>query len=187
MNQFSTRNSQRGSSRTVIIILISIGLIIVLGLLAFYLLAPHSDRARMMAAESFAMSTVHNLVVNQINYYSSFGDTGYARDLASLGPGPSGKCDAGAIPAHACIIDAILGGSACTGSNWCTQAGYKFNIQGICANGKCADFVISATPVDALNGSRNFCSTSDAAIHTETAAPKSAPFTLAACQALPAL
>jgi hypothetical protein len=187
MNPSNTRNSERGSSRTVIIILISIGLIIVLGFLAFYLLAPHADRALMMARESSAMSTVRNIGANQVNYYSSFGDAGYAPDLASLGPGPSGKCDAGTTPAHACIIDAVLGASACTGSNWCTQGTYKFNVQGICANGKCSDFVISATPVDALKGSRNFCSTSDSAIRSETAAPKSAPFTLAACQALPAL
>jgi hypothetical protein len=187
MNSSNIRHSERGSSRTVIIILISLGLIIVLGLLSYYLLAPHADRAVMMANESSAMSTVRNIGVNQVTYYTLFGEAGYAPDLASLGPGPSGKCDAGTTPAHACVINAALGASACTGSNWCTQGTYKFNVQGICANGKCSDFVISATPVDALHGSRNFCSTSDSAMRSENAAPKSAPFTIAACQALPAM
>ena len=133
------------------------------------------------------MTQLHEIGIDQVNYYSSFGDVGYAPDLASLGPGPDGKCAAGASAAHACMIGAALGNSACTGTNWCTQTGYKFIVQGICASGKCSDYVISATPVDAPNGSRNFCSTSDNIIHSETAAPKSAPFSLQECQALPAM
>lgn len=169
------------------IILVAIGAIILLGLIGVYLFAPRADIARKRLTETTAMTTVHEINLDQVNYYSSFGDVGYAPDLASLGPGPDGKCAAGARATHACMIGTALGNSACTGTNWCTQTGYRFIVQGICAKGKCTDYVISATPVDTLNGSRNFCSTSDNAVHSETAAPKSAPFSLQECQTLPAM
>lgn len=178
------RNPQSGTSKLIIIVLVSIGAIIVLALLGIYLFTPRLDTARKRMNESTALAAIRNIGINQVNYYSSFDDAGYARDLASLGPGADGKCAQGASPAHACMINATLGNSACTGTNWCVQAEYKFNVQGICANGKCTDYVISATPLDALNGSRNFCSTSDNAIRFETAAPISAPFSLKECQAL---
>jgi hypothetical protein len=187
MNASTRPNTQRGFSRLVVIILVSIGAIILLGLIGIYLFAPRADIARKRFTESTAMAELHEIAIDQVNYYSSFGDVGYAPDLASLGPGPDGKCSAGASAAHACMIGAVLGNSACAGTNWCTQAGYKFNVRGICANGKCTDYVISTTPVDVLNGARNFCSMSDNIVHSETAAPKSAPFSLQECQALPAM
>jgi hypothetical protein len=173
-------------SRVVVIILIAVA-VVVLVFVGIILVAPNPTHARMMAVEAAAMAEVRNLSVDQVTYYSSFGDIGYARDLASLGPGPDGKCAAGPTQAHACMIDAVLGNSACTGTSWCAEGPYKFNIQGICANGKCTDYIISATPVDTLDGSRNFCTTSDSVFRSETAAPKSAPFSLQACQALAAL
>jgi hypothetical protein len=179
--------TQRRTSKFVVIILVAIGAILLLGLIGIYLFTPRLDVARKRLTESTATTTLHDINLDQVNYYSSFGDVGYAPDLASLGPGPDGKCAAGVSAAHACMIGAVLGNSTCTGKNWCTQVGYKFIVQGICANGKCTDFVISATPVDALNGSRNFCSTSDNAIRSETAAPKSAPFSLQECLTLPAM
>jgi hypothetical protein len=181
------RRSQSGVSKLVIIILVCIGAIIVLGLLGIYLFAPRLDVTRKRVNESAAMADIRNIGINQLNYYSSFDDAGYARDLASLGPGADGKCAQGPSSAHACMISTTLGNSACTGTSWCAQGGYKFIIQGICVNGKCTDYVISATPVDALNGSRNFCSTSDNAIRFETAAPRAAPFSMKECQALPSL
>jgi hypothetical protein len=180
-------NAQRGAANLVVIILISIGAVIVLALLGIYLFTPRLDVTRKRVNESTAMANLRNIGVNQVNYYSSFGDAGYARDLASLGPGADGKCGEGPTAAHACMITGALGNSVCTGANWCTQNEYKFNVQGICASGKCTDYVISATPVNTLNGSRNFCATSDNAIRFETAAPKSAPFSLKECQALQAM
>jgi hypothetical protein len=177
-------NSQRGAANLVTIILISIGAIIILALLGIYLFTPRLDETRKRANESAARMNVRNIGINQVNYYYTFTDAGYAPNLASLGS--DGKCAEGTTVAHACIITGALGNSACIGTSWCTQAEYKFNVQGICANGNCTDYVITASPVDALNGSKNFCSTSDNAIHFETAAPKSAPFSLKECQALPA-
>jgi hypothetical protein len=180
-------NSHRGSAKLVLIILISIGALIVLALLGIYLFTPRLDVTRKRINESTARVNVRNIEISQVNYYSTFGDAGYARDLASLGSGADGKCGEGATTAHACIITGTLGNPECTGTNWCTQDEYKFDVQGICANGKCSDYVITATPADTLSGSRNFCSTSDNAIRFETAAPKSAPFSLKECQALPAM
>ncbi len=181
------RDPQNGTSKLVIIILVAIGAIIVLAFLGIYLFTPRLGDTRKRMNESTAMAEIRNIGMNQVNYYSSFDDAGYARDLASLGSGADGKCAQGPSPSHACIINATLGNSACTGTNWCVQAEYKFNVRGICANGKCTDYVISATPVDALKGSRNFCSTSDNAIRFETAAPKSAPFSMKECQTLPTM
>jgi hypothetical protein len=181
------RNSERGISRVVVIILVTIGVILLLALITIVLLTPRLDESRKRVDESTARVSIRNIGLSQVNYYSSFGDGGYAPNLASLGPGPDGKCATGATSLHGCMIDAMLGGATCTGTNWCTAVGYKFNVQGICANGKCTDYVISAMPVDALNGSKNFCATSDNAIRSETAAPKSAPFSLQECQALPAI
>jgi hypothetical protein len=180
-------SSKRSTSRIAIIILASVGGAIVLALLGIFLFAPRKDMALRWVLESAATETVRNLSVNQVNYYASFDNIGFARDLASLGPGADGKCAQGATTAHACEIDAMLGAAACTGTNWCVKDGYKFNIQGICADGKCTDYVISATPVDARNGSRNFCSSSDNPIRSETAPPRSAPFSLQECHALPAM
>lgn len=176
------RNSERGMSRIVVIILIATALILLF--IAILVVAPNLTHSRKAATESAAYARVRSLDADQVTYYSSFANIGYAPDLASLGPGPDGKCAASGTPAHACIIDAVLGNSACTGTSWCTQAGYKFNIEGICANGKCTDFVITATPVDLLNGSRNYCATSDSVLRDEVAAPKSDPFTLVGCKVL---
>lgn len=179
-------NRQRGASNLVVIILISIGALLVLGILGIYLFTPRLDDTRKRANESAARMNIREIGVNQVNYYSTFADAGYASNLASLGSGSAdGKCAEGATTAHACMISGALGNSACTGTNWCTQSEYNFNVQGICANGRCSDYVITATPADALNGSKNFCSTSDNAIHFETAAPRSAPFSFKECQALP--
>jgi hypothetical protein len=183
----TTINSQSGKSNVVVIVLISIGLAIVLGLLGIYLFAPNATHARMLANEYAAIAEVRTLSMHEAMSSSMFGDAGFAPTLAALGPGPDGKCSGGPSATHGCMIDAVLGASTCTGTSWCGQDAYKFNIQGICANGKCSDFVISATPVDALNGSRNFCASSDDVVRSETYAPKSAPFTLAACKALPAM
>ena len=187
MNAPTKRNAQRGVSRIAVIILASIGAIILLGLIGIYLFTPRLDVARKRMTESTAMAAIRNLTINQVNYYTTFGDVGYARDLASLGPGPDAKCTGGSTSAHACIIDAVLGNSTCTGTNWCIQAGYKFNIQGICANGKCTDFVISAAPIDTPNGSRTFCATSDSIVRSESSMLGSAPLSLQQCQALSAI
>ena len=187
MKAHITRNPQGGTSGITVIIVAAIGAIILLALLGIYLFTPRKDVALKWMLESAAIEAINNLSVDQVSYHSSFDDAGYARDLASLGPGADGKCARGATAAHACMIDSILGGVTCTGTDWCAKDGYKFNIQGICADGKCTDYVISATPLDARNGSRNFCSSSDDPIRSETAAPRAAPFSLKECQALTAL
>lgn len=176
-------NNQRGISRIVLIILTSIGMLLVLAIVAARLLTPNLTKSRVAASESAAAAAVRNFGIAEVQYYSSFST--FSPDLASLGFGPDGKCATGPTADHACLVDAIYANPTCKGAGWCTQAGYNYNIQGICAEGKCTDYVITATPVDALNGNKNFCSTSDNVIRSEVAPPRSEPFTLKACQALP--
>ena len=185
MNAPTRRNPESGLSKIATMIFVSVGVIIILSFVAAKLLTPNLTKARMAASESTALASVRNVNVSELTYSSSFSD--YASDLASLGPGPGGKCGEGSTPAHACIIGPEIGNPACTGANWCTQSGYKFMIQGICANGKCADYVLTATPVDAQSGSRNFCSTNDSVLRSETAAPRLAPFSPEECHALAAM
>jgi hypothetical protein len=185
MNTPPTRNPERGLSKVATMIFVSVGVIIVLSFIAARLLTPNLNKARMAASESSALASVRNVNLGEITYFSSFND--YASDLASLGPGPGVKCAEGSTPAHACIIGPEIAKPACTGTNWCAQSGYKFMLQGVCVNGKCADYVITATPVDALSGTRNFCSTNDTVLRSETAAPKSAPFSPEECHALAAM
>jgi len=182
MNTPTKRNPESGLSKVATMIFVSVGVIVVLSFVAARLLTPNMNKTRMAASESFALASLRNVNLGEVTYFSSFND--YALDLASLGPGPGVKCAEGSTPTHACIIGPEIGSPNCTGTNWCTQSGYKFMTQGVCVDGKCADYVITATPVDALSGSKNFCSTNDTALRSETAAPKSAPFSLQECHAL---
>jgi hypothetical protein len=185
MDAPTKRNPESGLSKVATMIFVSVGVIIVLSFIAARLLTPNMNKARMAASESSALASVHNVNLGEVTYFSSFND--YALDLSSLGAGPGGKCAEGSTPAHACIIGPEIANPACTGTNWCTQSGYKFLIQGVCVNGKCADYVITATPVDAQSGARNFCSTNDTVLRSETAAPRSAPFSPEECHALPSM
>ncbi len=91
-------NAERGSAKLVIIILASIGAIIVLALIAILLFTPNLTKVRKAELETEAIATIRKINTSQINYSSSFENVGYAPDLASLGPGPDGKCDGGATP-----------------------------------------------------------------------------------------
>ena len=53
---------------------------------------PNLLRARISANEAAAASTVRTINTTQITYSTSYPDHGYAPDLATLGPGPSGSC-----------------------------------------------------------------------------------------------
>ncbi len=130
-----------------------------LGLPVFLIIAailiPNILRARITANESAAKVTMRALSSAETTYFTEFNAQGYAPDLATLGPGPRGKC--GEIgPAHACSIDATLG---CASETWCVKDAYKYHIAGI--GSPATDYVITAAPVDSRMGSHSYCSTSD--------------------------
>jgi type IV pilus assembly protein PilA len=126
---------------------------------------PNVLRARVSANEAAAAATVRTINTAQIAYSTSYPDHGYAPDLATLGPGPSGSCSTGTAQS-ACLLNSIVGNSRCTAGQWCAKTGYKFSVSGVCDSaGVCSNYVTAATPqVSGSTGLKSFCSTSDAVV-----------------------
>ena len=146
---------------------------------------PNLLRSKVAANEASAVGSVRIVVVAQVSYASSYGDRGFAPNLASLGPGPGGSN--APSPDHAGEIDEKLGHPGCKGDSWCTKSGYQFQMKVLCKGRRCDDFVVVATPVDASSGTRSFCSTSDGIIRWKSAVVLTAPLSVAECKKWPAL
>lgn len=146
---------------------------------------PNLLRARTAANEASAVGSLRSINTAQVAYSSTYPQRAFAPDLATLGPGLAEH--ALATPAHAALLDASLAAFSCTGDAWCTKSGYNFRVSAVCKVKHCAEYVVLATPVDAANGTRNFCSTSEGVIHVQPGAPLSAQPTAAQCRAWPAL
>jgi type II secretory pathway pseudopilin PulG len=139
-------------------------------------------RARVAANESAAASTVRTVNTAQVAYLTTYPRAGYARDLASMGPG-SGDCRDQSYPTdqHACLLDSVLAHELCIGTNWCSKSGYQFAVIGICEeNQPCSGYVTTAVPIKPGNtGDRSFCATSDAIVRVKRGTPPAAPITSA--------
>jgi type IV pilus assembly protein PilA len=142
---------------------------------------PNLMRARIAANESSAVATMRLIDTAQVTYYAAYPLKGFASDLASLGPDPRGTTFHSSD--HAGIIDAALGGRACTAATWCQKSGYRFTAAAICRStvGSCSEFVVTGTPVSAGTGTRNFCSTSDGVVRFRVGAPLTDPVTVDEC------
>lgn len=141
---------------------------------------PNLLRARMAANEASAVGTIRTANTAQVIYSNTYPQKGYARDLATLGPGPSG---AGAPSAnHASVIDATLGNASCTAGSWCIKSGFRFTITAVCPGQRCDKFVVVGTPATSSTGSRSFCSTSDAVIRFKIGPPLTSPVSVTECQ-----
>lgn len=134
---------------------------------------PSLVRAKLMANESGALSTVRTLATAQIMYSTTYPDSGYAPSLAALGPGepPISCSDAAKINAdHACLADLSL---ACSSGGWCAKNGYKYNLSAICkpdektGHDVCSDYVITATPTSQGTGRKTYCTTNDGIIRSK--------------------
>jgi hypothetical protein len=146
---------------------------------------PSLLRSKMLANESAAASTVRTLYTSQLQYSSKYPSAGYARDLATLGPGSAGSCsESDGTLEHACLIDSTLGNSRCTAGSWCVKDGYKFRIAATCgSDGICSDYVIVATPVvPGTTGTKSFCATADAIVRERSRGATFIPPTVAECQ-----
>ena len=148
---------------------------------------PNLLRAKMVSNESAAAATVRTINTAQIAYSTSYPEHGYAADLATLGPGPSG-CSTPTAQ-NACLLDSIVGGSRCTAGQWCTKTGYKFTVSAVCDSaGVCSNYVITATPVvSGSTGRKSFCSTSDAVTRTSDRGTLDTPPTADECAEWPPL
>jgi type IV pilus assembly protein PilA len=154
---------------------------------------PNLVRSKMAANESAATSTVRTINTAQVSYSTSYLDRGYAPDLATLGPGPSGSCDGEGNADHACLIDNIMGNASCTAGRWCSKGGYRYSLsrEGECGSqeatphgtGQECTYVVVATPVSYGTGTKSLCSTSDAVIRIKSGPPLTAPINAEQCAA----
>jgi type IV pilus assembly protein PilA len=147
---------------------------------------PNLLRARVSANEAAAAATVRTINTAQITYSSQYPDHGYAPDLATLGPGPSGSCSTGTAQSG-CLLNNIVGASRCTAGQWCAKTGYKFTVSAVCDSaGVCSNYVVTATPqVSGSTGRKSFCSTSDSVTRTSDRGTLNAPATADECAEWP--
>jgi type IV pilus assembly protein PilA len=166
---------------------------IVVGIIPIMIIAaiaiPSLLRSRITANTSAAVSTVRTVNTAQVTYSISYPSSGYAASLSALGAGqPPADCSASSNAAydHACLLDSAL---ACPSPLWCTKAGYRYHLVGICeVRGACTGYVITATPVSETAGTRSFCSTEDTVIRYHSGRPLVAALSTAEdCRSWPPL
>ncbi len=134
-------------------------------LVIFTIIIPDLTMRRRLTGRESGARFVRTVNTAQVAYSTTYPAKGYAVDLATLGPDPSGSC-AGEITAeHACQIDNELGNVRCTAGVWCTsKAGYRVSMTATCeGDGPCRDYVVAAT-----GGPTNVCSTSDAVVRFQS-------------------
>jgi type IV pilus assembly protein PilA len=150
-------------------------------LVAAAIAIPNLLRARMAANEASAAISIRTVNTAQVIYSSSYPQLGFARDLATLGPGPRRPTTSSAE--HASVIDSTLGNASCTAGAWCTKSGYQFILNTSCKKQTCKEYVVIGTPAGNNTGTRSFCSTSDGVVRYRVGAPLTAAVSLAECQA----
>jgi len=147
---------------------------------AVAVLVPNLNRTREQEHEHSAESSMRTLNTSQVVYSTRYPNSGFARDLSMLGPGPGGVCSGEGNETHACLLDSSLGCSA----TWCDKGSYRYNVTGAdCTpQGGCRDYVVVATPISG-RGSKRYCSTSDAVLRSQSGGPLATPPTVSECQA----
>jgi len=147
---------------------------------------PNLLRSKIAANEASAVGSLRTVNVAQVTYWSMYPKRGYAPDLATLGPVPGGDCSReNESEDHACLIDASLAGAACTSGKWCTKNGYRISVVATCKKQLCDGFVVVATPVSPNTGTRNFCSTAEGVIRSQTGPPLTSPVSASECESWP--
>jgi type II secretory pathway pseudopilin PulG len=151
------------------------------GLIAAAIVLPNLLRSRTVANESAATATVRTVNTAQVVYETTYPDKGYAPSLAALGPGTGDCSGANVNEAHACLLDAQLGGANCTAGTWCQKNAYRFSIRSTCLQGRCQNYVVTAIPVNETADAKSYCSTTDAVIRWR-AGSVGAPVTVGECR-----
>jgi hypothetical protein len=151
---------------------VAIPLILIIAAIAIPGLAiPGLLHTRVHANESAAASTIRTVNAAQVTYASEYPAKGYAPDLSTLGPGPSGECPGGeGTQAHACLLDGRVAAARCSAGVWCFKNGYMYVMTAVCSSdGVCSDYAILATPMSRGNtGNKSFCSISDGIVRVGT-------------------
>ncbi len=159
---------------------ISVALIPVILIIAAIAI-PSLLRSRMAANDAAAASTLRTVNTSQVAYLTQYPQAGYARDMASMGPG-SVDCsiDVNHSSDHACLLSAPIASEQCIATNWCANKyGFQFAVTGICVeNQPCSDYIATAVPLQmGASGTRSFCSTSDGVVRYKRSDPPAAPIT----------
>jgi len=123
--------------------------------------------------EAAAVDAIRQINQAETQYSLSYASSSmlhtYAGSLATLGPGPEGSCAGNGTAEHACLISGPLGASDCREPRWCQLGAYKFQLQvHFYPDRRDGDYVITAIPATGDHGGKNFCSTSEGIIRTES-------------------
>jgi type II secretory pathway pseudopilin PulG len=152
------------------------------GLIAAAIVLPNLLRSRSEAhVLSSALAVLRTVNTAQVTYNVTYPDKGYAPSLSALGPGTGDCSGANVNAAHACLLDAQLGGVNCTAGTWCEKNGYRVSIRSTCLQGRCQNYVVTAMPVNETAGAKSYCSTTDAVIRWR-AGSVGAPVTVGECR-----
>jgi hypothetical protein len=142
---------------------------------------PNLLRSKIAANEASAVGSLRSVNSAQLTYSILFAKTGYAPDLASLGPDPKNPHVPSATRAGL-ITDSLLTNASCTGKIPCTKSGYNFTLSTTCLHAPCREYVMVATPADSNTGTRSFCSTSDGVIRQKVGKPDGVSVPVAECR-----
>jgi type IV pilus assembly protein PilA len=163
---------QKGFS--LIELLIVVAIILIIAAIAI----PNLLRARMAANESSAVSAIRTLTTAQVSYQSAYPTTGFAPNLATLGPPNATTCPT-PNSTNGCFIDFTLAtATAAPGKN-----GYIFSVTNSL---NATSYQVAAGAVNwNQTGVRSFCAISDAVprykIEVGTVAPTTYTGSDAAC------
>ncbi len=169
--------SRKGFSLIELLIVVAIILIIAT------ISIPYLLRAKQSANESAAIANVRTINSGEATYNTLYPNLGFA-DLKTLGP--NGNTCASGTPGTstgACILDGNLGCSGGSSGAFCRKDAYEFTIT---INSSGASYVVFTTPLSSNLGAKDFCSTPDQVIRSQSqpAGPNTSPVpTEAGCTA----
>jgi prepilin-type N-terminal cleavage/methylation domain-containing protein len=136
------RTRQKGFS--LIELLIVVAIILIIAAIAI----PNLLRSRMAANEASAVGSIRTINTSAVTYSSTYPSLGYPPTLVSMGPSGAGACVA--VPATACLLDAVLAGG--------TKSGYAFTWTGDGATPSVGYSILGVPVTVGTSGQRSFFS-----------------------------
>jgi hypothetical protein len=150
-----------------------------------------------------APRNIRSLLIAEVSYSDTYPQTGFAPNLAVLGP--SEKCPDVQSATRSCLIDPFLACRAGVGRAWCVLGdGYRYNIQTSSHSAPYEDFWITVTPitselpkperrwtdwfrrkpVEPNKPLKTYCATDDMVVRAEVGPLRTVPYTKAVCERL---